>query len=242
MSTLQDDINRYWNLRWDSYDAQPRHDARDDAERGAWHDDLADLLPPAPGQALDVGAGTGFLSIVLATLGYQVTGLEPAENMLAAARKKAAGVTPAPVWHTGDGHAPPFPDHTFDIVASRHVLWTLRDPDRAFSEWLRVLRPGGSLLAIDSLWFLEGDPADPDKGDEPWRQAWRDLYSPQHQAQLPLMQVASLEPAMERLRATGFQQVTLRRLQQVEALDRNDEQTSGRGPVARYAITAVRRS
>ena len=37
-----------------------------------------------------VGCGTGFVSVLLAGLGYQVTGLDQGENMLAAARQKAA--------------------------------------------------------------------------------------------------------------------------------------------------------
>jgi len=56
----------------------------------------------------------------------------------------------------GDAEALPFRSSCFDVVASRHLLWTLPDPGKALAEWMRVLRPGGRILAIDGNWF---DPA-----------------------------------------------------------------------------------
>ena len=34
-------------------------------------------------------------------------------------------------------------------IVNRHLVWTLVDPKAAFAEWLRVLKPGGTLLIID---------------------------------------------------------------------------------------------
>src|SRR5207249_9897508 len=44
----------------------------------------------------------------------------------------------------------PFPAAGFDLVMSRHVLWTLPHPAAAIEEWIRVLRPGGRLVSMDS--------------------------------------------------------------------------------------------
>jgi ubiquinone/menaquinone biosynthesis C-methylase UbiE len=44
----------------------------------------------------------------------------------------------------------PFPPASFDLVMTRHVLWTLPHPEAAIDEWKRVLRPGGRLAVIDS--------------------------------------------------------------------------------------------
>jgi ubiquinone/menaquinone biosynthesis C-methylase UbiE len=44
----------------------------------------------------------------------------------------------------------PFDAAGFDLVISRHVLWTLAHPEAAIDEWIRVLRPGGRLVVIDS--------------------------------------------------------------------------------------------
>ena len=43
----------------------------------------------------------------------------------------------------------PSPTDSFDLVVSRHVLWTLPHPEAAIDEWIRVLRPGGRLAVID---------------------------------------------------------------------------------------------
>ena len=45
-----------------------------------------------------------------------------------------------------------FEDDTFDVVLSRNLTWNLEHPDRAYAEWLRVLRPGGVLLNFDANW------------------------------------------------------------------------------------------
>jgi SAM-dependent methyltransferase len=49
-----------------------------------------------------------------------------------------------------DAERLPFAASRFDLVVSRHVLWTLPHPDAAIDEWIRVLRPRGRLVVIDS--------------------------------------------------------------------------------------------
>ena len=46
-----------------------------------------------------------------------------------------------------DAREIPFDDHAFDAVVANHVLYHVPDRDRAFSEIVRVLRPGGRLYA-----------------------------------------------------------------------------------------------
>lgn len=43
-----------------------------------------------------------------------------------------------------------FADETFDVVISRNLTWTLPDANRAYREWLRVLKKGGCLLNFDA--------------------------------------------------------------------------------------------
>src|SRR5262249_22357969 len=54
----------------------------------------------------------------------------------------------------------PFTPRVFDLVISRHVLWTLPHPEAAIDEWPRVLRPGGRLAVVDGQ-FDPGGPARP---------------------------------------------------------------------------------
>lgn len=46
-----------------------------------------------------------------------------------------------------------FPDDSFDIVISRNLTWNLPHPDIAYSEWCRVLNPGGMLINFDANWY-----------------------------------------------------------------------------------------
>ena len=55
---------------------------------------------------------------------------------------------------TMDCHNLNFPDETFDMVICRNITWTLDDPQKAYKEWLRVLKKGGRLLVSDACWYL----------------------------------------------------------------------------------------
>lgn len=45
-------------------------------------------------------------------------------------------------FHLGDAENTMMPDERFDAVVSRHLVWTLPDPEAALADWLHVLRPG----------------------------------------------------------------------------------------------------
>lgn len=93
-----------------------------------------------PGRALDVGAGSGGNSRVLADLGWRVTALE--HSPAAAELASASGLDVL----RGDATALPFPDHTFDLVMSTDVWEHIVDDEAVAHEAFRVCRPGGSLL------------------------------------------------------------------------------------------------
>ena len=46
-----------------------------------------------------------------------------------------------------------FEDHTFDAVVSRNLTWNLENPEKAYGEWVRVLKKGGVLLNYDANWY-----------------------------------------------------------------------------------------
>ena len=235
-------ITAYWNLRSPVYDAQPGHGIQNEAERRAWLAALAGLLPPAPADVLDVGTGTGFLALLLAELGHRVTGVDLAEGMLAMAREKAAKLPPgatAPVFTLGDAVAPPVPPASVDVVTSRHVLWTLTDLAAAFANWRRLLRPGGRVVAIDGLWKLtryERQVAAAARA-EPWRDIWAKHYTPEVQANLPLFDADTHDPAMRAAEAAGFVDVAVSSLEEVERVERETSPERGtRQP--RYVLIA----
>jgi ubiquinone/menaquinone biosynthesis C-methylase UbiE len=143
-------VAAHWNRRAPSFDADFGHSIRTAAERAAW-DRILDLVLAgrAPLDVLDAGCGTGFLSFELASRGHRVTGVDFAPAMIAEARRKAAERGIAVRFEEGDAEQLSFAPASFDLVISRHVLWTLPHPEAAIDEWIRVLRKGGRLVVVD---------------------------------------------------------------------------------------------
>ena len=120
-----------------------------------WHSQewqaIRPLLPPARGQALDVGAGRGIASYALAKEGFAVTALEPDASALVGAQaiRSLALISGLPIEVTQEfSERLPFADAQFDVVFARAVLHHTSDLGAACREFLRVLKPGGRLLAV----------------------------------------------------------------------------------------------
>ena len=103
-------------------------------------------LAPVSLQVLDIGCGGGLLAEEFARLGCSVTGVDPSEESLAAARTHAAGQGLAIEYQRGLGEALPFGDACFDVVYCCDVLEHVHDLPRVIAETARVLRPGGTYL------------------------------------------------------------------------------------------------
>ncbi|MGY0022903.1 class I SAM-dependent methyltransferase [Streptomyces sp. YJ-C3] len=139
-----------WDAAAAAFDDEPDHGMRDPEVRAAWAARLADWLPEAPGEVLDLGCGTGTLSLLAAERGHRVTGVDFAPNMLERARRKLAGHDAA--FLLGDAASPPVPTGSYDVVLARHVLWALPDPAAALRHWATLLRPGGRLVLVEGVW------------------------------------------------------------------------------------------
>src|SRR5881275_3206055 len=119
-------VAAHWNRRAPGFDEGFGHSIATDAERAAWGRIIDLVLDGRSGiEALDIGCGTGFLSLEMAGRGHRVTGVDFAPAMLAEARRKAAAQSLAVRFEEADAEQLPFPDASFDLVMSRHVLWTL---------------------------------------------------------------------------------------------------------------------
>ena len=137
--SVSDEIRQFWDEDAAVYDDSPAHHPQRPHERAAWSATLRRLLPDPPARVLDAGAGTGFLSLLLAAQGYQVTALDLSAGMLAKLQAKAArqGLD-VEIVHA-DAASPP--DGPFDAVVERHLLWTLPDPAAALAAWRRRFPP-----------------------------------------------------------------------------------------------------
>jgi malonyl-CoA O-methyltransferase len=113
------------------------------------HREIADKLldrivgGPRPAAVLDVGCGTGYLTVKIKEILAQsnVVGLDLAKGMLDVARQKHDKVA----WVLGDGNKLPFSDGNFDLVISNLAYQWTGDLSGAFAEARRVLVPGGAL-------------------------------------------------------------------------------------------------
>lgn len=161
---MKDQINRYetaeyWDLQAASFDDEPDHGLSSDRVRAAWSRRLAPWLPEHPSTVVDLGCGTGSLSVLVAEAGHEVLGVDLSPAMVERAQLKALPLNLPVRFVAGDAANPDFAAGTFDVALVRHVVWALPNHERALRRWLALLKPGGRLIAIEGRWGSGGIPA-----------------------------------------------------------------------------------
>ena len=118
----------------------------------------AEMLGPRLGdRLLDVGCGTGEVVRALAGLVGPdgiVVGVEPSATMLHEARRRTRETTVRVEFCSGDISRLHFDDAAFDAVTCERVFQHLDTPDAALAELVRVTRPGGRVVVIDTDWGM----------------------------------------------------------------------------------------
>jgi SAM-dependent methyltransferase len=221
MTEIHDSIRDWWNADAEVYDLAPSHAASDPVEAAAWRAALEDALPPTPAAVLDVGAGTGAMSLLAAELGHQVTALDLASAMLDQARSKADARGLQLSFVVGRADQPPA--GPFDAVMERHVLWTSPNPVETLSAWRDAVRPGGRLALFEGIW---GRTDAVQRTRDVLAGMLRRAYGIPHDhhaeydeailAQLPLARLPSAQPLIDAVYAAGWRAVRIRRLRDVE--------------------------
>ena len=119
-----------------------------------WRRALVGRVRADPGdRVLDVATGTGLVAEELVRRhGCSVVGLDQSEEMLAGARGKLAGrpdLAARVELVRGEAEELPFADREFDALTFTYLLRYVDDPLATLRELARVVRPGGTIAALE---------------------------------------------------------------------------------------------
>lgn len=136
---------------------------------------LAEMLglSGGPVRLLDCGCGTGFFTRQYARIpGVAAVGLDLDEDLLSAARRLAAEEGLSIEFVQGDITRLPYPDGSFDAVASDILLEIFPDKTAPVQELVRVCRPGGRVLCMEPNYLsaVHYDPRLTDADNRLWIQ------------------------------------------------------------------------
>jgi SAM-dependent methyltransferase len=151
---LFEENKKYWTNRTSGYSKVNEKELSSE-QKQKW---LAAITPHFPGKRknikiLDMGTGPGFFAIILAEAGFQVTAVDCTESMLEQAKVNAGDLKDEITWVLSNAEQTGLEPETFDAVVSRNLTWNLKSPEKAYGEWLRILKKGGILLNFDANWY-----------------------------------------------------------------------------------------
>lgn len=99
---------------------------------------------------LDVACGPGLVACEAARIARHVTGVDLTPAMIEQAKGRQTSLGLANMsWQIGDADPLPFEDDSFTRVITRYSFHHFTEPERAFSEMLRVCQPGGRVTVCD---------------------------------------------------------------------------------------------
>ena len=150
------EVQQYWDEEAGTFDNEPDHGLADPIVLAAWTGLLETWQPVPPAKVLDIGCGTGSLSLVLARLGHQVTGIDLSPKMIAQARAKANKSGLLITFEVMAASKPKLPRQSFNAIVCRHVLWMLSDLPDVLQSWEDLLAPGAQVLLVEGFWHTGG--------------------------------------------------------------------------------------
>lgn len=150
-------ISKYWTSSSDGYDKVIHTQFRSKRTVAVWKQLLTEGLGGRKHQrVLDVGTGPGFFAILLSQMGHKLTAVDASPGMIERASHNFAELGLNVQAYVGDAaHLNREEDNTFDAVVCRDVVWTLPEPQKAYTEWHRILKPGGTLIVFDGNYMYK---------------------------------------------------------------------------------------
>jgi ubiquinone/menaquinone biosynthesis C-methylase UbiE len=131
------------------------------------------------GNLLDIACGPGVVTAAIAPGAASVVAFDATEAMLEKARARCAKAQLRNVqFRRGDAESLPFDAEQFDGLVTRLAVHHFADPQGAFGEMFRVLRPGGTAVIVDVV-------SSEDAGESNLQNAIERLRDPSHVRMLP---------------------------------------------------------
>ena len=147
------EVKDYWDQRSHGFSDAINEEA--DSHLGEdYRERFRKLFGDEPLKILDDGAGAGFFSILLASLGHKVTSIDYSDGMVGHIEENMAKRGLECEALQMDAQDLKFEDESFDAVVQRNVMWNLDHPEKAYDEIYRVQNPGGIFLIDDGNHYL----------------------------------------------------------------------------------------
>lgn len=152
MSKILEGIQKYWDARSGGFSDASLEEL--ETEPGMrWKRIFGETLDKG-NKVLDDGAGAGFFTVLLSSMGYNVTAVDYSAGMIERIKRNLQEKNLTANVFQMDVQALEFKEETFDALVSRNVFWNLEKPEKAYEEAARVLKPGGKLILEDGNFYL----------------------------------------------------------------------------------------
>ena len=175
---------------------------------------------------LDLGSGAGndcFVARALVGENGHVTGIDFTEEMLAKAEENRQKLGYSNIeFVKGDIEEMPLPDNTYDVVVSNCVLNLVPDKQKAFSEIMRVLKPGGHFCVSDVV--IRGTLSESARADA-------ELYAG------CVAGASTLDEYLEFIQGNGFADIMIHKEKRIEMPDVTVSGAAGETESGIYSIT-----
>src|SRR5688572_29276335 len=151
------DVREFWNteacgthfITGATDDADFYNKYREYRYKTEWHIPLVVPFEDGRGRkVLEIGLGNGVDGTMWAKHGADYTGVDLTPAAVEATRRHFEVLELPGAFQQGNAQELAFPDATFDIVYSHGVLHHTPEPDKAFAEVARVLKPGGRCILM----------------------------------------------------------------------------------------------
>lgn len=171
MPDNSDEQARIYDDGAEAYDALIAHEDH----RGELVRALEQIVPLEGAEVVDVGAGTGRISRLLAGRAKRMVLVERAPAMLALAKQKLQALGVTAEFHEADARELPLADASVDAAIAGWVFGHFRhwmpegwrsEVRRAVDEMWRVVRPGGRIIVIETLGTGHSEPREHPALDE----------------------------------------------------------------------------